>query len=94
MAQRTASRVSDTLLRTSNRRGRDPLEALSLDDAERRPRLAPPSIVALQYWRRHAFREELKRACDSLSMSLPVRARRPATLLSSFFLRELVHSLM
>jgi hypothetical protein len=25
-----------------------------------------------QYWRRHAFREELTRACENLSVSLPV----------------------
>ena len=47
-----------------------------------------------QYWRRHAFREELARACESLGVSCHPEPRVARGLSASFFLRELVYALM
>jgi hypothetical protein len=47
LAQRTAGRVSDTLLANLESTCRNPLDDLSRDNAERGPRLGTPSIVAL-----------------------------------------------
>jgi hypothetical protein len=47
LANGTPRKVSDTLLADLESTCRDPLDALSADDIERRPKLASPSIVAL-----------------------------------------------
>ena len=47
LAHRTSRRVSDTLLADLDSTCRDPLEVLSPDDTERRPKLGTPSIATL-----------------------------------------------
>ena len=47
LANRTSRRVSDTVLAEVESTCRDPLEGLSPDDVERKPRLITPSIVSL-----------------------------------------------
>jgi len=47
LARRTSKRVPDALLASLDSTCRDPLEVLSSDDVERRPRLRTPSIATL-----------------------------------------------